>query len=171
MKYGHSAPIFHYRFDRNWVTPKSLSSQPQVNLTEQNCSFDSQGFVPQTLPDYGDDVGWYVDTGATNHVAFTMANLDNATTYTGPESVTVGDGKQLVISHVGHTTIPSLSSKPLTLQSVLHVPSIKKNLVSVSRLTKDNDVFIEFHKLVVLLRTNSRVLSSSKGSSRMTCIC
>uniref|UniRef100_A0A803NKT0 Integrase catalytic domain-containing protein n=1 Tax=Cannabis sativa TaxID=3483 RepID=A0A803NKT0_CANSA len=57
MKFGHTAITCHYRFDRNWVTPKASAAQPQVNLTEQSFEYDPQAFVAQFVPDFGDDVG------------------------------------------------------------------------------------------------------------------
>ena len=51
------------------------------------------------------------------------------------------------ISHVGHSKIISSnsSSTPLNLHDLLYVPSITKNLISVSKLARDNNVFFEFH--------------------------
>ena len=34
---------------------------------------------------------------------------------------------------------------PLQLQNILHVPAIRKNLLSVYRLTNNNYVYVEFH--------------------------
>jgi histone deacetylase 1/2 len=48
------------------------------------------------------------------------------------------------ISHIGHSTIHT-PSRSLNLRNILHVPSSKKNLVSVHRLASDNNVFLEFH--------------------------
>jgi len=48
------------------------------------------------------------------------------------------------IDYVGHSTLRSPSSD-LHLNNILHVPKASKSLVSVNRLTRDNDVFLEFH--------------------------
>jgi hypothetical protein len=48
------------------------------------------------------------------------------------------------ISHVGHSIIHT-PNRDLNLKNILHVPSTKKNLLSVHRLTLDNNVFFEFH--------------------------
>lgn len=46
----------------------------------------------------------------------------------------------------GTTVIPSItSSKPLLLNNVLFVPHITKSLLSISKFTLDNNVFLEFH--------------------------
>jgi hypothetical protein len=49
----------------------------------------------------------------------------------------------LSISHIGNTTLDSSHDK-LELQDVLIVPDIKKNLIYVSKLTKDLSCTIEF---------------------------
>jgi hypothetical protein len=56
------------------------------------------------------------------------------------------------ISHIGQAIIPT-PSKILHLHNVLHVPSVKKNLLSVPRFTHDNNVLVEFHPNNFLLRT------------------
>jgi hypothetical protein len=42
----------------------------------------------------------------------------------------------LAFSHVGKTTIPRYSPHQLQLNKVYHIPGLKKNLLSVSKLTK-----------------------------------
>ncbi|XP_060972468.1 uncharacterized protein LOC133038362 [Cannabis sativa] len=51
--------------------------------------------------DFGDDNCWFVDTDATHHVANNPQNLESSASYHGPHSLVVGDGKKLVISHIG----------------------------------------------------------------------
>ncbi|XP_060957927.1 retrovirus-related Pol polyprotein from transposon RE2 isoform X2 [Cannabis sativa] len=145
MRFGHTAATCHYRYDRNWVTPKAPHPQPQANLAEHTIDYDPQAFLAQTVPDFGDDEGWYVDTGATNHIAQSTDNLESIIPYSGQETVAVANGKKLIISNIGKATLSSKSCS-LNLDSVLQIPTITKNLVSVSKLTNDNNVFLEFHK-------------------------
>uniref|UniRef100_A0A803Q570 Retrovirus-related Pol polyprotein from transposon TNT 1-94-like beta-barrel domain-containing protein n=1 Tax=Cannabis sativa TaxID=3483 RepID=A0A803Q570_CANSA len=101
---------------------------------------------------FGDDSGWFAEAGAINHVTNSVDNLDSDMIYTGTETLSIGDGKKLLISHVGSACLPSSSSAPLNLHYVLEVPYINKNLVSVSKVTEDNDVFLEFHKHCCLVK-------------------
>ena len=56
------------------------------------------------------------------------------------------DGIGLAIQHIGQSTFPSqFSSKLLVLKWLLHVPSISKSLLSVSKFAHDNNVLFEFH--------------------------
>lgn len=83
------------------------------------------------------DPSWFVDSGATNHITSNLSNLSLHTPYNGGDRVTVGNGKKLPITHIGTSRLCT-HLKPLTFLSipdVLHVSSIKKNLISVSQLT------------------------------------
>ncbi|KAL5735772.1 hypothetical protein ACOSP7_030228 [Xanthoceras sorbifolium] len=90
---------------------------------------------------------WYVDSGATNHIITDMNNLSMRSEYRGKEKLIVGDGNQLTISHIGDTKVHShtVPHQDILLKKVLHVPSITKNVLSISRLTKDNNAFVEFN--------------------------
>lgn len=81
------------------------------------------------------DPSWYADNGATNQVTANMENLTLTAEYGGQEKLMIGNGKCLNISHIGHSTLPTLSSQStLHLKNVLRVPKIAKILVSISKL-------------------------------------
>lgn len=64
--------------------------------------------------------------------------------YNGKEKLFVGNDAELKISHIGQGKLQTQSSM-LNLKDVLIVPNIKKNLISVSKLTNDNNCFIIFN--------------------------
>lgn len=111
------------------------------------------------------DPQWYPDSGATDHITPDENNLVHKAPYTGHNQVHVGDGKGLTINHVGSSTFYSqFSSKPLTLKHLLHVPSMTKNLLSVSKFSSDNGVFFEFfpNHCFVKDQVNHKVLMEGK---------
>jgi GAG-pre-integrase domain len=55
----------------------------------------------------------------------------------------MGNGACLQISHLGSSTICT-KEKPLHLNNILCVPGITKKLLSISQLTKDNNVIVKF---------------------------
>lgn len=59
----------------------------------------------------------------------------------------MGNRQGVKITSIGssHFTSPLHAKVTLSLDDLLVVPSITKNLVSVSRFAKDNNVFFEFH--------------------------
>lgn len=87
---------------------------------------------------------WYADSGASNCVAANPNYLNLKIDYTSTEKVLVGDGSSLSISHIGDSIVPSASSF-LKLKNILCVPSITKNLISVSKLAQDNNIVVEFY--------------------------
>jgi hypothetical protein len=70
--------------------------------------------------------------------------------YSGQEQIHTANGG-MQISHVDHSTL-STPYGNLLLKNVLHVPSAKKNLVSIHRFTSDNHVFIEYHPYFFLVK-------------------
>ncbi|KAL5836898.1 hypothetical protein ACOSQ3_014067 [Xanthoceras sorbifolium] len=92
------------------------------------------------------DPTWYADSGATNHVTSDLNNLSLSSKYKGTDKLAVGNGNQLSILNVGKSTCLSHSNpvKHTALNQMLHVPSISKHLLSVYRLTKDNNLIAEF---------------------------
>ena len=61
--------------------------------------------------------------------------------YTGHDGLMVGNGKKLSIHNIG-SSVFTTSSTPLKLKTVLQVPTMQKNLISVSQLTKDDNVIL-----------------------------
>lgn len=94
---------------------------------------------------------WYADSGATNHVISNYNNLTNPMEYGGNELVIVGNGNTLQIASVGNPMLTN-GKYSLNLNIILHVSYIAKTLVSVSKLAKDNNVFIEFHDNYCLVK-------------------
>lgn len=86
LKLGHTAAICHYKFNKSFITPKApAAAQPRAYLTEYETELYSQAYSLPSFFDFVEDSMWYADTGATNHVAFGMENLDSATFYFGSE--------------------------------------------------------------------------------------
>ena len=68
--------------------------------------------------------------------------MTTKTNYSGNGKLALGNGSQLPISHIGHSTL--CTSKPLHLINILLVPSITKNLINISKFSLDNNVTLEF---------------------------
>src|SRR6185312_13440564 len=90
------------------------------------------------------DTDWYTDTGATNHITSDLDCLAVRERYHGNDQVQVGNDTGLPIKHTGHSSIHT-ATRPLALRKVLHVPQIAKNLLSIHKFSRDNDVFFEYH--------------------------
>jgi histone deacetylase 1/2 len=123
-------------------------------------------------------VTWFPDRGANHYVTPDLVSMTSSEPYLGNDHLHVGDGKGLVISNIAHSHIHS-PKRTFTLSNILHVPTIKKPLLSVQNFCLENNVFFEFHPFVfyvkdlmtkeVLLSSQSRdglyVLSESSATS------
>ncbi|GAU50608.1 hypothetical protein TSUD_410180 [Trifolium subterraneum] len=80
--------------------------------------------------------GWWIDTGATRHVCYDRAMFK---TYTNAENkkVQMGNAHTSDVAGIGDVVLKFTSGKTLILKEVLHVPEMKKNLVSGFLLNKN----------------------------------
>jgi hypothetical protein len=86
---------------------------------------------------------WFLDTGASSHMASHPSILTNCSPSIVPRSICIGNGGLLSVSSTGRASIPT-SSTPLHLNNVLIAPQLVKNLKFVRALTRDNFVPVEF---------------------------
>lgn len=63
----------------------------------------------------------------------------------------MGDGTRSRIAFVGSSTSDTLA-KLFHLSNVLHVLSIRKNLMSVSQFARGNNMYFEFHPFYCLIK-------------------
>ena len=137
------------RTSNTWVNPNSKStdsghSQPSTMLTNST----SHGTGPTGST-------WIPDSGANFHVTGDSQNIKQFTHFDGPNQIFMGNGEGLSIYKTGSSTFISPIDTGITfkLHKLLHVPSILKNLLSVSQFAKDNSVFFEFHPHVCLVKS------------------
>jgi histone deacetylase 1/2 len=90
---------------------------------------------------------WYPDSGASHHLTYDPNNLAFRAPYNGQEQVLMGNGQGVPINSLGqsHFHAPNNPNVKLALKDLLHVPTISKNLLSVSKFAQDNNVVFEFH--------------------------
>jgi hypothetical protein len=176
----------HFHPQSSWSTSRQFSSTQQVSPWQTNrnnyqrrgyrgvCQFcDQQGYSAKqctrakgllgpsptahcTTTNTAPRQPWLLDSAATNHVTSDLHNLSLHSIYDGPDSILIGDGTGLCISHSGSTTL-----SPFIISNVLCVPSIQKNLVSVSQFCKQHLTSIEFfpsYFFVKDLRTGQTLL-------------
>ena len=85
----------------------------------------------------GNPRSWWLDTGATSH---TCSDKNMFTTYQLPdneEQLFMGNSSTSKVEGKGKIILKMTSGKELTLTNVLHVPEIRKNLISGSLLSKN----------------------------------
>jgi len=173
-KTGHDASYCHYCFSAPqydyyspYGSPGGYGAPPNVWMQNMSRPQHSGQFLrPPTQSQAGNQRGqapqafltgsdphnsfnnvWYPDSGATHHVTPDASNLMDSMSLSGSDQVHIGNGQGLAITSVGSLqfTSPLHPQTTLKLNNFLLVPSITKNLVSVSQFAKDNNVYFEFH--------------------------
>jgi hypothetical protein len=117
-------------------------------------SYVGEEKVANVAHSYGVDSIWYADSGATDHVTRDLDRLVVRNMYNSTDQIYTASGPCMHIKHIGHSVIHT-PSYDLSLINILHVPKSSKNLVSVHRITSNNNVFFELHPNF-LLRIGSR---------------
>jgi len=149
-KSSHTALTCYHRFDYSF---------------QHENSPDMQAFTASACPSTS-DVNWYPDTGATNYVTTDLANLNlHSDDYNGTDQLHVGNGQGLPIRHTGTSQLSFLHATFL-LKHLLHVPSIRKNLLSVSQFTRDNNVYFEFHSYFFCIKDHLTGTTLLRGQSK-----
>ena len=80
---------------------------------------------------------WISDIGATDYFTLDLANLPDSSIYNNPQLVSIGNGQQLPISHIGNAQLYT-SSYLFKLKNILRVPSMAFNLLSINKFCCDN---------------------------------
>jgi hypothetical protein len=85
--------------------------------------------------------------------------------YNGNDRVHTANGNGMQISHIGQSILCTPHDS-LQLKDVLYVPTASKNLLSIHKLTLDNNAFMEFHPWFFLIkdRDTRRVLGEGPCS-------
>ncbi|RVW87743.1 Retrovirus-related Pol polyprotein from transposon RE1 [Vitis vinifera] len=84
---------------------------------------------------------WIVDTGASDHMTGDAVILQNYKPSNGHSSVHIADGSKSKIAGTGSIKL----TKELYLDSVLHVPNLDCNLLSISKLARDIQCVTKFY--------------------------
>ena len=106
---------------------------------------------------------WLADSAATNHVTSSLNHLSFPKPYTGQEHLTVGNGQNLPITHIGNSLIPSFTFA-IQLRNVLRVPSIASNLTLVHKICHDNNCscYFDANNLLIQALAMGKVLYKGK---------
>ncbi|KAH9751439.1 reverse transcriptase Ty1/copia-type domain-containing protein [Citrus sinensis] len=177
---GPTGPFFGYVAYQN---PGFMNSQGAFDFPSANGDYNGVPTanmyagnygIPHNVPPFAQlanyssvaDPAWYLDSGATNHIAQDAGILSKYSTYHGLEKLHVGNGMGLPIHNVGFVTVKTLTTTPIYLNHILHVLTITKNLISISKLLADNNVFIEFYNHICFVKDKNSRITLLKGIAR-----
>jgi hypothetical protein len=113
---------------------------------------------------------WIGDSGAGDHITRHCDWFESSDSTAGEITVILGDDHRLQVKGIGSVRVRSDQGKQFTLDRVLHVPGLKRNLFSLGEVTsKDLEVRLKGHSLQIVEK-ESVVLTGtliSKGTYRM----
>ncbi|GAU47127.1 hypothetical protein TSUD_247490 [Trifolium subterraneum] len=143
--YGYGAPN-----PINW-----LSANPPPRFPTPPPSYPTAMLA--NGPSTSNPPSWYPDSGASFHVTGDSRNIQEPTPFAGSEHIYMGNGQSLPIISSGSSIFnaSNYAQTHLILNNLLHVPSITKNLISVSQFAKDNAVYFEFHPNYCLVKSQA----------------
>ena len=112
--------------------------RPQANVTEEDNVSDMNlsAVVSEVNFISSNTKEWWVDTGATHQVCSKKKMFASYETIDNGEQLFMGNSSSSKVEGQGKVVLKMTSGKELTLNDVLHVPEIRKNLVSRSLLSK-----------------------------------
>ena len=88
--------------------------------------------------------GWLIDTECSNHVTPNLSQLSlHQQPVQGNETVIVGNGQELPVTHVGHGELQT-STHNFRLNNILRALDLASNLLSVHKLCLQNNAFCYF---------------------------
>ncbi|MBA0839176.1 hypothetical protein Goarm_004936 [Gossypium armourianum] len=111
--------------------------QPQLSS-----STTPQSHASLATPDTVADSAWYPNFGATHHLTHSTVSLGDNLFHTGPGKLYVGNGNALPVLCSGQSSLLT-RTRPFYMKSLLYTPGITKNLLSMSKFTRDNQVMFE----------------------------
>ncbi|KAJ0445166.1 putative RNA-directed DNA polymerase [Helianthus annuus] len=141
----------------------SSDSQPANMGGESSCSFNSLGefMCCSSLINFGFDCNWICDSGANQHMVKTDKEMFNCIDVSEYElTVSHPNGTKAKVSKIGSIAL----AENVVLRDVLFVPTYSVNLLSVYKLSKDNQITVVFNENTCSLQDSKsgRVLVTGK---------
>jgi hypothetical protein len=99
---------------------------------------DKISFVDESFYADFSSTSWWIDSGATSHVSNSMQGLSMIQTTTrGARRLKVANGVEVDVEAIGSLTLELHIGFSLQLNNILYVPTLSRNLISVSYLDDD----------------------------------
>ncbi|GJT06568.1 putative RNA-directed DNA polymerase, partial [Tanacetum coccineum] len=147
------------------ISDKSGSSSMPANIAGINCviSFCSSRFFNHNsnIRSYKLYVGWIIDSGASQHMTYTVLNMFNLVEVSDL-NMTVGhpNGTKAMVTHMGSLRL----TDQIVIHDVLVVPGYEVGLLSMHRLSKDNKFRVIFDDNACVIQDSVQRTQVGTGS-------
>ena len=108
-----------------------------------------------------DRCGWIIDSGATQHMTFERERLSNYVEFKEPCIVNLGDNRSILAYGKGTYHVKAAvddHTQKISLQEVLYLPELDKNLLSVHAMVK-RGATVTFKENRCEISRNSKILA------------
>ncbi|GJS84198.1 zinc finger, CCHC-type containing protein [Tanacetum coccineum] len=134
----------------NGLVDGSTNSLKGQNMFNKSFQVYYITYVSEAYFVQDDDVAWWVDSGATVHVCKDRSRFKTHESLNDGSILYIGNESTALVHGRGYVDLKFSSGKIVLLFNVLHVPNIRKNLVSSSVLNNyDYKQVIESNKFVL----------------------
>jgi hypothetical protein len=123
-KFGHLSP--HCRM------PKT-NREKNASVNAVKASFQKEFVFHTNIKDADTTNVWLLDSGSTNHICCSKEVFTSMRSHRS--IIKVGDGRELQVTGIGQVELQTEKAK-IKINDVLYVPNMKKNLLSIGKLTK-----------------------------------
>ncbi|KAG8479954.1 hypothetical protein CXB51_025047 [Gossypium anomalum] len=103
---------------------------------------------------------WILDSGASDHMTGNLSLFHTYLPCHDHSRIRIADGSYSLVARMGTVRL----TENFSLDKVLHVPNLSYNLLSISKLTKDEKVLVEFSALgcVVQEQESGKMIGTAK---------
>ena len=108
---------------------------------------------------------WIIDSGATSHICHDRSRFTDYVLLSKPEVVSLGDGHKQQAVGRGTVTLQIVVSgkvKKYILNNVLHVPKLKFNLISVSKVTSDSKQIVFSDEVCQIIDASGSIVAEGQ---------
>ena len=124
----------------------SVSSSPNADPSP-SCSLAQSGRTQYPFSALANSYKpWIIDSGATDHMTGSSTSFTTYVPCVGNMKVWIVDGSYTPVAGKGTISL----TKTFSLESVLHVPNLSCNLLSISKLTRDLNCVAKFSSTSVV---------------------
>ena len=149
-KMGHRAKDRHKHKDQETKKGSQANITEVENLSKYVNDIDLFAVISEVNLVGRDTKEWWMDSGSTRHVCLDQNLFSSYHQLDNGEEMFMGNSSTSNVVGKGKVILKMTLGKELTLNDVLHVPDICKNLFSCSLLSKNGfKLVIEFDKFVL----------------------
>jgi len=142
-----------------------LTKDPDISTASTSASLVQRGNLKYSLTARSvNGKGWIIDTGASNHMTRSKLFFEKFQPQNKELTVLMADGSMSTVKGHGSICVAGLK-----LKTVLYVPSLTCNLLSISKLTRDMDCTVTFlpSRCVFQDRTSGKMIGSAEEKNEL----